>query len=85
MAHKVARRLRRAGARARTVQLKARFPDFTTHTRAETLPEPTDATRVLRDTARHLLDEHLDRRGRPLRLIGVSTSAGCCWPVLRLG
>ncbi len=72
MAHKVARRLRRAEARARTVQLKARYPDFTTHTRAQTLPEPTDSTRTLRDTARALLDGSLERRGRPLRLIGMS-------------
>ncbi|HPF35396.1 MAG TPA: DNA polymerase IV [Candidatus Krumholzibacteria bacterium] len=72
MADKVGRRLRRAGARARTVQLKARDPDFTTHTRARTLPEPSDATRVLRDTARELLAEELARRARPLRLLGVS-------------
>jgi len=72
MAHKVGRRLRRAGLTARTVQLKARYSDFTTKTRAETLAEPTDSTRVLRDTVRHLLDDHLGRRGRPLRLIGMS-------------
>jgi DNA polymerase-4 len=72
LSHQVARRLRQCGKRCRTVQLKARFPDFSTYTRAETLPSPTDSTRVLRDTARHLLDVHLDRRGRPLRLVGVS-------------
>jgi DNA polymerase IV len=70
---KTARRLRRAGVKARTVQLKARYSDFTTKTRATTLPEPSDATQVVRDTARHLLENQLDRRGRPLRLIGIST------------
>jgi DNA polymerase-4 len=55
------------------VQLKARYSDFTTKTRATTLPEPSDATQVVRDTARHLLENQLDRRGRPLRLIGIST------------
>lgn len=72
MADKVGRRLRRAGARARTVQLKARDPDFTTHTRARTLPGPTDASRLLRDAARRLLDEELARAARPLRLLGMS-------------
>jgi DNA polymerase-4 len=72
LVHKVARRLRRADKLARTVQLKARYPDFTTVTRAETLPEPTDRTDALRDAGRRLFDGQLDRRGRPLRLIGFS-------------
>jgi DNA polymerase-4 len=54
------------------VQLKARFPDFTTVTRAETLPEPTDRTDAVRDAARRLFDGQLERQGRPLRLIGLS-------------
>ncbi|MFH1843774.1 MAG: DNA polymerase IV [bacterium] len=74
LAAQVARRLRRHGLVARTVNLKARYSDFTTLTRAYTLPEPTDATTCIRDTARELLTERLGRRGRPLRLIGVSVS-----------
>lgn len=74
LADKVARRLRGDGRCARTVTLKARFADFTTFTRSESLPAATDATVVIRDTARRLLGERLDRRGRPLRLIGVSVS-----------
>ena len=70
---KTARRLRRAGVRAQTVQLKARYPDFSTCTRAVSLADPTDSSVVIRDAARHLLSDHLDRRGRPLRLIGIST------------
>ena len=38
LAAKVARRLRSHEFLARTVTLKARYPDFTTHTRSETLP-----------------------------------------------
>jgi len=72
LADKVGRRLRRAGFVARTVQLKARYPDFSTRTRSLTLPAPTDSTRVLRDAGRDLLDNHLGRRGRPLRLIGIT-------------
>jgi DNA polymerase-4 len=71
---KVARRLRSQRLTARTVSLKARYSDFTTVTRALTLPEPTAATAVLRDTARELLAHRLGRRGRPLRLIGVAVS-----------
>ena len=74
LAAQVARRLRDAHLLTRTVHLKARFPDFTTLTRAVTLPEPTDATVIIRDTARSLLAQRLERRGRPLRLIGVSVS-----------
>ncbi len=72
LAEKVARRLRRAGFTSRTVQLKARYPDFSTRTRSLSLPEPTDSTAVLRDAGRDLLDHHLGRRGRPLRLIGIT-------------
>ncbi len=75
LADKVARRLRRAGFVARTVQLKARYPDFSTRTRSLTLPAPADSTRVLRDAGRELFDDHLGRRGRPLRLIGITAQS----------
>ena len=74
LVEKVAWRLRKHGLVARTVTLKARYPDFTTHTRARSLPQPTDATVVLRDAARELLARRLGRAGRPLRLIGVTAS-----------
>jgi DNA polymerase-4 len=74
LADNVARRLRRHGLAARTVTLKARYADFTTPTRSLTLPRPVDGTVDLRDAARTLLHERLDRRGRPLRLIGVTAS-----------
>jgi DNA polymerase-4 len=74
LADKVARRLRSHGLAARTVTVKARYPDFTTPTRSLTLPAPSAATVVLRDAARLLLAERLGRRGRPLRLLGVTAS-----------
>jgi len=74
LAAKVARRLRSHGFVARTVTLKARYPDFTTHTRSETLKDPSDSSVELRDAARRLLIEKLGRGGRPLRLIGVTAS-----------
>jgi DNA polymerase IV len=74
LSDKVAWRLRRAEVKARTVSLKARYADFTTVTRAQTLDEPTNATADLRRVGRDLFLNHLDRGGRPLRLIGLTGS-----------
>lgn len=74
LAEKVAWRLRRHGLTARTVTVKARYPDFTTHTRSHTLPRATHSTTAIRVTARELLTRRLGRRGRPLRLLGVTAS-----------
>ena len=71
---RVARRLRSQGMMARTATLKARYADFSTPTRSETLNEPTDQTVLLRTVARQLLDRRLDRNGRSLRLLGFSVS-----------
>lgn len=74
LAEKVAWRLRRAGLAGRTITLKARFPDFTTPTRSHSLPRATQSTVAIRAAARELLARRLDRRGRPLRLLGVTSS-----------
>jgi len=74
LSDKVARRLRAQGFLAGTLTLKARFPDFTTHTRATTLREPTDSDVEIREHAQQLLAHNLGRRGRALRLIGVTAS-----------
>jgi DNA polymerase IV len=74
LVERVGQRLRAAGLRARTVQLKARYPDFTTVTRAVTLPEATARGPELRDAARELLANRLAGRGRALRLLGVTLS-----------
>lgn len=69
----VGRRLRDAGVEARTITLTVRFHDFRTITRSRTLPEPTDVTRVIVETAWSLLDA-LDELP-PVRLLGVRASA----------
>lgn len=71
---RVGKRLRKEGFRAQTVQLKARYADFTTVTRAVTLTHSTASTREIIETARELLEERLGRVGRAMRLLGVSTS-----------
>lgn len=71
---RVAKRLRREGYRAQTIHIKARYANFETITRATTLPTNTASTRSIVETARDLFETRVDRRGRALRLLGVSTS-----------
>ena len=72
-AEDVARRLRRADLRARTVQLKLRLADFTTFTRQRTLPAATDDADQVRETAVEILRAECIG-GRRFRLIGVGVS-----------
>lgn len=66
-------RLRDKTLAGRTVQIKARYADFTTVTRARTLTAPTDSTADIWRAASELLDR-LPRPGAALRLIGVGVS-----------
>jgi DNA polymerase-4 len=68
----VAARARKAGVTGRTVQLKVRFHDFRTITRAETLPEGTDQAATIVGVARRLLDAIDVVSG--VRLIGLGIS-----------
>ncbi len=70
----LARELRRQRLIGRTVHLKVRTGDFTTWTRARTLPEPTDLAEVVVDAARRLYAERIDLGGRGVRLLGVALS-----------
>ncbi|MCW2755011.1 MAG: DNA-directed polymerase [Marmoricola sp.] len=76
-ASKVTGRLRKARLSGRTVTLKVRLHDFSTHTRSATLPGPTDDTRTVARVARTLLSE-LDTSGG-VRLLGVGISALTDW------
>src|SRR6185437_7014262 len=70
LSEKTAGRLRASGQAGRTVSLKIRFADFSTVTRARTLPAPTDAGHEVYATARALYDGlELDRPR--IRLVGV--------------
>ena len=70
----VARTLRREGLVARTVHLKVRTGDFTTFTRAHTLPDPTDLGEDIVTAARALYAHRIDLSGRGVRLLGVGVS-----------
>ena len=67
---RVARRLRRAGLRARVAQLKIKFADFESVTRRRTLDQPTDDGHTLYRAAMDLF-ARVDL-ARAVRLTGVS-------------
>ncbi len=71
---RVARRMRGQGLYAATVQVKVRFADFTTVTRATRLPTPCRRTRDLWSAARNLFTDARRTRAQPIRLLGVAVS-----------
>jgi DNA polymerase IV len=74
LARRTARSLRASGSAARTVVVKLRKADFKTITRSRTLPEPTDVTQTIYDTACELYAASgLSGQAR-LRLVGVRAS-----------
>jgi DNA polymerase-4 len=70
----VGRRLRESKFHARTVQLKLRYKDFTTITRAHTLPAPTQLDTEIFDQIRTLFRKNW-KKGVPIRLLGVHASS----------
>ncbi len=72
-------RLRRQDLYARTVSLKLRYPDFTTVSRARTLPAASHTTETLWEAAAGLFDEWAAVESRPLRLLGAG-AANLCGP-----
>lgn len=72
-AESVARRLKRKELMGHTVKIKLRWPDFTTITRQQTLPGPSDDAAEIAKTALELFHKHW-KPGRKLRLLGVGVS-----------
>jgi len=73
ISEKVGRRLREHGLHARTVQIKFRYSDFTTFTRAQSLDHATQLDTEIYRMARDLFFGNW-QTGRPIRLIGVQTT-----------
>jgi DNA polymerase-4 len=69
----VGRRLREHGLHARTVQLKLRYSDFSTITRARTLEHSTHLDNVILEAVRDLFRANWTRE-RAVRLLGVEVS-----------
>jgi DNA polymerase-4 len=70
----VGRRLREANFYARTIQLKLRYKDFTTITRAHTLAAPTQLDTEIFDQIRTLFRKNW-KKGIQVRLLGVQASS----------
>jgi DNA polymerase-4 len=70
----VARRLREAKLHTRTIQLKLRYKDFTTITRAHTLPAPTQLDGEIFAQIRTLFRKNW-KPGMQVRLLGVQASS----------
>ena len=70
----VGRRLRESHFHARTVQLKLRYTDFTTVTRAHTLPAPTQLDTEIFEQIRTLFRKNW-KKDVPVRLLGVHASS----------
>jgi DNA polymerase-4 len=69
----VGRRLREQGFSARTLQLKLRYSDFTTITRAHSLSQPTCVDSEIFATMHRLFHDNW-APGRAIRLLGVHAS-----------
>ena len=69
----VGRRLREHELHSRTVQIKLRYSDFTTLTRAHTLEQPTQIDIELIEHSRLLFRKNWN--GSPVRLLGVQASS----------
>src|SRR5277367_3884065 len=70
----VARRLREVKLHARTIQLKLRYKDFTTLTRAHSLPTPTQLDGEIFEQVRALFRKNW-KLGAQVRLLGVQASS----------
>ena len=68
----VARQLRQAGVRAKTITLKIKDADFKTVTRRVTIAIPGQSSKTIYEQAVRLLDEY--KITKKIRLIGVGTS-----------
>ncbi|MCF7804491.1 MAG: DNA polymerase IV [Candidatus Marinimicrobia bacterium] len=73
LVEQVAVKLRSLNQHAWTINLKYRYPDFETHTRANTMNTETDQDEVIFSAAEQLLDDSADIQ-RGIRLIGVGVS-----------
>jgi DNA polymerase-4 len=69
----VGRRLRESNFHARTIQLKLRYKDFTTITRAHTFPNPTQLDTEIFEQIRRLFRKNW-KKGTEVRLLGVHAS-----------
>jgi DNA polymerase IV len=73
LAGQLCERLVKQDRRGRNIAIKVRLSDFTTVTRARTIPLPTNDPRVVAQVALELLREYAP--ARPVRLLGVRVAS----------
>ncbi|MFQ5582419.1 MAG: DNA polymerase IV [Mariprofundaceae bacterium] len=73
LTEQVTKRLRRQGRQGRTIHLKVRFSDYSTITRARTLPQATDITTEIWRSTLDLFRRHIPS-ATPIRLLGMGVS-----------
>src|SRR5260221_360145 len=73
LSEKVCRRLREQNFSARTIQLKLRYTDFSTITRAQSVANPTQMDTEVFATIMKLFHDNWEQ-GRAIRLLGVQAS-----------
>jgi DNA polymerase-4 len=74
LVEQLGRRLRHVGLMATRIELKVRSSDFHTITRSTSLPDASDATEVVWEAARGLMERSLSAEILPIRLLGVGGS-----------
>ncbi|MFT6174792.1 MAG: DNA polymerase-4 [Cryomorphaceae bacterium] len=72
IAEEVGRRMKQGKYRGKTITVKLRYSDFTTHTRSRSIDHFTDAEEEIFAIAAELLEGH--PREQALRLLGISIS-----------
>ena len=72
IAEDVGRRMKQGEHLGKTITVKLRYSDFTTHTRSRSLSHFTDKESEIYTIATELLEDH--PREQPLRLLGISMS-----------
>jgi len=75
LSEKVGGALRRQGKRARCVNIKLRYADFTTITRQQTLDRSSDSDQTVFDAGRKLMNKELSSGKQAVRLIGIGVSS----------
>ena len=73
LSDRLAARLRRAGIRGRTIEIKVRYASFETVSRSITPPNAVRRTHELWEHGKALLDK-LDIGNQPIRLLGIGVS-----------
>ncbi|MDX1447764.1 MAG: DNA polymerase IV, partial [Acidimicrobiia bacterium] len=74
LSDRVARRLRRKDLAGRTITVRVRLADMTSHTRAETLPTAVSTTAALHHAGFPLLEAAMEGTVGNVTLVGISVS-----------